>query len=111
MAIYSVLWLRKIDTQLYIYLLISIAAVVFFMAEDASAAGHYQYYDITITPHNYTLTSYSINNLVECTFTLTNNDYTTIRHDNIDSFRLWLFGENSNYKDISTHEVVSNGGL
>ena len=111
MAIYSVLWLRKIDTQLYIYLLISMAAVGFFMVEDASAAGHYQYYDITITPHNYTLTSYSINNLVEFTFTLTNNDHATIRHDNVDSFRLWLLGENSNYKDISTHEVVSNGGF
>ena len=111
MAIYSVLRLHKIDAQLYSYLLISMAAVGFFMAEDASAAGHYQYYDITITLHNYTLTSYSINNLVEFTFTLTNNDYTTIRHDSVDSFRLWLFGENSNYKDISTHEVVLNGGF
>ena len=102
---------HKIDTQLYSYLLISVAAVGFFTAEDASATGHYQYYDITVTLHNYTLTSYSINNLIEFTFTLTNNDYFTIQHDNVDSFRLWLFGENSNYKDISTPEVVSNGGF
>ena len=111
MAIYSVLRLHKIDTQLCVYLLIGMVAVGFFMVEDASAAGHYRYYDIAITPHNYTLTSYSINNLIEFTFTLANNDYTTIRHDNVDSFRLWLFGENSNYKDISTHEVISNGGF
>ena len=101
---------HRMDTQLYSYLLISMAAVGFFIVEDASATGHYQYYDITIAPHNSTLTSYSVNNLVEFTFTLTNNDDFTIRHDNLDSFRLWLLGENSNYKDISTQEVVSNGG-
>ena len=98
------------DIQLFGCLLISIAALGFFIFEDASAAGHYRYYDITITPHNYTLTSYSINNLVEFTFTLANNDDFTIRHDSVDSFRLWLFGEYSNYKDVSTHEVASNGG-
>ena len=102
--------LRKIDTQLYSCLLIGMAALGFFIFEDAYATGHYRYYDITITPHNYTLTSYSINNLIEFTFTLTNNDDFTIRHDNVDSFRLSLFGENSNYRDISTHEVTTNGG-
>jgi len=86
------------------------AALGFFIFEDAYATEHYRYYDITITPHNYTLTSYSINNLIEFTFTLTNNDDFTIRHDNVDSFRLSLFGENSNYKDISTHEVTTNRG-
>ena len=102
--------LRTMDAQLCGCLLIGMAALGFFIFEDASATGHYQYYDITITPHNYTLTPYSINNLVEFTFTVTNNDYFTIRHDSVDSFRFWLLGENSNYKDISTREVTANGG-